>query len=65
LTADDAEDVPVSGQPYTFGVFRRAQALGDLEALRRHGRRVMRIHLGTDVARGLTALGEAMATALA
>ena len=36
LTADDAADLPVPGQPYTFGIFKRAEALGDLEALRKH-----------------------------
>jgi transaldolase/glucose-6-phosphate isomerase len=58
LTADDAEDVQVPGAPYTFGVLKRAQALGDLEALRKHGRRVMCIHLGRDVAQGLAAVRE-------
>jgi len=53
LTADDLEDAPVPGKPYTFGILKRAQALGDLEALRKHGRRVVRIHLGADVSQGL------------
>lgn len=57
LTADDPEDTPIPGQPYTFGVFKRAQALGDLEALRKHGRRVVRIHM-ENVSQGLTELRE-------
>jgi hypothetical protein len=65
LTADDAEDVQIPGAPYTFGVLKRAQALGDLEALRKHGRRVMRIHLGRDVAQGLAAVREVIAASLA
>jgi glucose-6-phosphate isomerase len=60
LTADDAEDAAVPGEPYSFGVLKRAQALGDLEALREHGRRVMRFHLGDDVDGGLKALAEAI-----
>jgi len=60
LTADDAEDAPVSGQPYSFGVFKRAQALGDLQALQKHGRRVIRIHLSGDVAEGLAVLNKAI-----
>jgi transaldolase / glucose-6-phosphate isomerase len=56
LTADDAEDMPIPGVSYTFGNFKRAQAQGDLEALRKHGRRVIRIHLGKDVGVGLTTL---------
>jgi transaldolase/glucose-6-phosphate isomerase len=65
LTADDAQDVSVPGQPYSFGVFKRAQALGDLEALRKHGRRVMRIHLGATADEGLAALKEAVTSTLA
>jgi hypothetical protein len=60
LTADDTEDADVPGEPYSFGVLKRAQALGDLEALRKHGRRVMRIHLGADAAVGLRVLAEAI-----
>jgi hypothetical protein len=60
LTADDAKDAPVPGRPYTFGTLKRAQALGDLQALRKHGRRVVRIHLGSDVRQGLAALREAL-----
>jgi len=64
LTTNDAEDVPIPGVPYTFGILKRAQALGDLEALRKHGRAVIRIHLGTDALQGLTALDEALEAAL-
>lgn len=64
ITADDREDAQVPGSPYSFGVFKRAQALGDLEALRRHGRRVLRIHMG-DAGEGLRHLGDALRTALA
>jgi transaldolase/glucose-6-phosphate isomerase len=64
LTADDAKDADVPGEPYTFGVLKRAQALGDLEALRKHGRRVVRIHLGPDVPKGLEVLEKAVETAL-
>jgi glucose-6-phosphate isomerase len=47
LTANEDRDAPIPGEPFTFGVFKQAQALGDLEALRKHDRRVMRIHLGS------------------
>lgn len=56
LTCDDAEDMDIPGQPYTFGSLRRAQALGDFEVLRRHRRRVLRIHLDGDAGAGLEAL---------
>jgi transaldolase/glucose-6-phosphate isomerase len=64
LTAEDAEDIPVPGKVYSFGVLKRAQALGDLQALRKHHRRVMRIHLGADVKKGLEALEATVETAL-
>jgi len=38
-------DRPVPGQPYTFGELEAAQAQGDLDALRAHGRRVSRVGL--------------------
>ncbi|MBE0480045.1 MAG: bifunctional transaldolase/phosoglucose isomerase [Dehalococcoidia bacterium] len=65
LTADDIEDMALPGVSYTFGEFRRAQAMGDLEALRARGRRVLRIHLGEDVGAGLTALEQLMEPVLA
>ena len=39
------EDVPIPGQPYSFGSLIAAQALGDLQSLRSHGRRVARVGL--------------------
>ncbi len=64
LTADEPEDAPIPGHPYTFGTFIRAQALGDYEALKRGGRRVMRVHLGADAARGLEVLKSCIAEAI-
>jgi len=64
LTIDGAEDAPVPGEPYTFAVLRRAQALGDLEALRRRGLPVLRLHLQTDVEGGLARVGGALDAAL-
>jgi transaldolase/glucose-6-phosphate isomerase len=54
VTCDDAEDLPIPGQTYTFGVVKAAQARGDLEVLADRGRRVVRLHLGADVAAGLS-----------
>ncbi len=53
LTADDVEDIPVPGDPYTFGTFKRAQVLGDWETLQEHGQRILRVHLGPDAFSGL------------
>ncbi len=65
ITADHAEDVPIPGQKYSFGVVIDAQAAGDLAVLESRGRRVLRVHLGADVAAGLKALSAAVAAALA
>jgi transaldolase / glucose-6-phosphate isomerase len=64
ITADDARDIPIPGAPYTFGVFKRAQALGDLQALQKHKRRVGHIDLGPDTTLGLAAFRKALETAL-
>jgi glucose-6-phosphate isomerase len=64
ITAEDIEDAPVPGTPYTFGVFKRAQAMGDLQALRKRGRRVVRIHVGREVLPGLRVLDQAVTAAL-
>ena len=51
LTSEDEETVDVPDAGYSFGVLKRAQALGDVEALAAHGRRVVRVHLPADVDR--------------
>ena len=56
VTCDDAEDLPVPGRRYTFGVVKAAQALGDLAVLRERGRRALHVHLGADVGKGLAEL---------
>jgi transaldolase/glucose-6-phosphate isomerase len=61
LVADAPEDVAVPGEAYTFATLRNAQALGDLQVLKRRGRRVLRVQLGADVDRGLAALVEVLA----
>lgn len=45
VTVDHEKDLPVPGEPFTFGVLADAQALGDLQTLKSLGRRVIRIHL--------------------
>jgi hypothetical protein len=64
ITCDDAHDLPVPDQTYSFGVVKAAQARGDLEVLAERGRRVVRVHLGAHVSAGLTALKEAVRRAL-
>jgi transaldolase / glucose-6-phosphate isomerase len=64
ITCDDAKDVPVPGQKYTFGVVKAAQASGDLQVLRDRGRRMLHVHLGSDVGAGLAQLASAVERAL-
>ncbi len=64
ITCDDASDLEVPGQRYTFGVVKASQARGDFQVLADRGRRALRVHLGSDVASGLAALEEAVAEAL-
>ena len=46
LTGDDREDIAIPGEGYGFSVLKAAQAIGDLETLRKANRRVIRLHLG-------------------
>ena len=45
VVGEDSVDVPIPGQHYTFGELSRAQALGDLQSLQAHDRRVTRVAL--------------------
>ena len=64
ITCDDANDLPVPGQKYTFGIVKAAQARGDFQVLADRKRRALRIHLPKDVNAGLERLGGAVAEAL-
>jgi len=66
LVADPTEDLPIperagaTESTLSFGVLLAAQALGDHEALRRAGRRVVRLSLGRKSAAEIVRLGEAL-----
>ncbi len=64
LTCDDAQDLPVPGQKFTFGIVKAAQARGDFQVLAERGRRALRVHLGADLKSGLNALLTAVKEAL-
>ena len=55
---------PVPGQHYSFGVVKAAQARGDFQVLVERGRRLLRVHLGTDVRAGLVRLRSVIEEAL-
>jgi transaldolase / glucose-6-phosphate isomerase len=64
ITCDDALELPVPEQKYTFGVVKAAQARGDFQVLAARGRRALRVHLQKDVAAGLAKLGATVNSAL-
>ena len=64
ITCEDAADLAVPGQAYTFGVVKAAQARGDLAVLAERGRRALRVHLDTDAPRGLQMLRAAVDQAI-
>jgi len=65
ITCDDANDLPVPGQKYTFGTVKAAQARGDFQVLADRKRRALRVHLPKDVDAALETLGRAVVDALA
>ena len=64
ITCDDANDLPVPGQKYTFGIVKAAQARGDFQVLADRKRRALRVHLPKDIKAGLETLGRAAGSAL-
>ncbi len=43
-------DLPIPGQPFSFGTLAQAQATGDMESLKAHHRHAVRVQLGRDPA---------------
>jgi transaldolase/glucose-6-phosphate isomerase len=64
ITCDDAADLAVPGQAYSFGVVKAAQARGDFDVLAERGRRLLRVHLPPDVEGGLQTFARAIAQVL-
>ncbi len=56
LTADIDRDLEIPGEAYSFGLLLAAQAQGDFQALAENGRRLLRLHLGSDPRIGLERL---------
>ena len=65
ITCDEAEELPVPGKRYGFGIVKAAQARGDFAVLAERGRRALRVHLGPDPVAGLERLASAIGRALA
>jgi len=64
ITCDDAVELRVPGQKYTFGIVKAAQARGDFQVLAERGRRALRVHLGKDLKSGLATVQAAVRKAL-
>lgn len=65
ITCDDAIELPVPGQKYTFGIVKAAQARGDFQVLAERGRRALRVHLGRNLGAALATLQGAVKQAIA
>ena len=65
LTAGHDTDMAIPGGSYGFSVFSDAQAQGDFQALQKHGRRILRVHLGDDVSQGIVQFRKILQEALA
>lgn len=64
ITCEEAEDLPVPDQKYTFGIVKAAQARGDFQVLAERRRRALRVHLGADVAKDLEHLRDLVCAAV-
>ncbi len=60
ITCEDPVDLPIPGWTFGFSTLKNAQALGDYQALLRHGRRVVRCHITGDPATGLKNIAKAL-----
>jgi hypothetical protein len=65
FTGAEREDLPIPGQPYTFGTLKQAQALGDFQAMQQRGRRILRVHIHGNPEVALWRLGQAIDEATA
>jgi transaldolase/glucose-6-phosphate isomerase len=64
ITADDAHDLAVPGEHYSFSVVKAAQARGDFDVLAERGRRALRVHIEGALEAGFTKLVDAAKQAL-
>jgi transaldolase/glucose-6-phosphate isomerase len=60
IVAPDTTVALIPDAAYTFGTLKQAQALGDWQTLLAHGRRAIRVELGSDLNAGLLELRQAL-----
>ena len=58
FTYEAQNDLPIPGKEYGFATLQRAQALGDFRSLNDKNRRVIRVHLGSNVEESLKKINE-------
>jgi hypothetical protein len=65
LTAVPPADLPIEGEPFSFGVLEMAQAVGDFLSLDRTGRRALHVHLPDRRPGTIRAVGAALLSTIA
>jgi transaldolase / glucose-6-phosphate isomerase len=58
ITSDDAEDLQIPEEKFSFGILKQAQSLGDFKALSMRNRRLLRLHFTGGVDAGLDKIYE-------
>jgi hypothetical protein len=64
VVQDDARDVSIPGQPFSFSVLKQSQSLGDLQSLTSRRLPVLRVTLGREPAAGWKSLVAAVKSAV-
>ena len=60
ISATPSEDLPIPGEPFSFGTLEQAQAVGDFASLDAAGRRAVHAHLPSQDPALIRALAEAL-----
>jgi transaldolase/glucose-6-phosphate isomerase len=60
ITADEPTDLNIPGEPFSFGILKQAQALGDYRSFANKQLRMIHIHMSGTVSKGLYQLSEAI-----
>jgi glucose-6-phosphate isomerase len=64
ISATPAEDLPIPGEPFSFGTLEQAQAIGDFASLDAAGRRAVHAHLPSQDPALIRALADALLASL-
>jgi transaldolase/glucose-6-phosphate isomerase len=64
ISAKPLQDLPIPGEPFTFGTLELAQALGDFASLDATGRRAVHVHLPSPDPDLVAALGTRLVAAM-